>query len=70
MANNKLKKGEKWADCLSDCCEAPIKEVGKGVTMLVCSDCNDICSPMHPAGEEDYEDNDFDGDFYEEDDDF
>lgn len=57
----KLKKGESWYGGLSDCCDAPIKGMGQIITILVCSECEEMCNPKREV--DDYMD------FYDEDDD-
>lgn len=54
---------EKWVSGLSDCCNAPLKKVGNGITILLCSECGQMCNKKH---EDDGED-DFPDDFFDED---
>ena len=35
---------EKWVGGLSECCDAPCKEIGEGFTILICSECKEICN--------------------------
>ena len=61
--STKLKKDEKWVSGLSDCCDAPLKEVGQGLTILLCSECGQMCNKKWE------EEDDFPDDFFDEDDD-
>lgn len=63
MKKKTIEAGEKFVSGLSDCCEAPLKEVGSGLTILFCSDCGQMCNKKH----EDKDDDDFPDDFFDED---
>lgn len=47
------KKDWAWYGGLSYCCDAPIKEYGEGITVLVCSACDQMCNVKR--SEDDYE---------------
>lgn len=48
---------EKWVGGLSDCCDAPLKEIGEGFTILTCSECGDMCNKKWDE-EDDFPDDD------------
>ncbi len=54
------KKNEKWVSGLSDCCDAPLKEVGSGLTILLCSECGQMCNKKHEDDDEDFPEDFFD----------
>jgi hypothetical protein len=56
----KLKKGERWVGGLSDCCDAPLKEIGEGITILTCSDCGQMCNKKYDPEEDDFPEDDED----------
>jgi hypothetical protein len=36
---------EKWVGGISDCCHAPLKEItGNILSVLICSECKEICN--------------------------
>jgi len=55
------KEKETWHGGISDCCEAPIKEVGDVLTILICSECKDMCNVKQ-------DDDDFPDDFFDNED--
>ena len=57
----KKKQDWKWHGGLSDCCNAPIKEYGEGLTIIVCSECEQMCNEKRD--EDDFPD---DFDFFDE----
>jgi hypothetical protein len=50
---------EQWVNGLSDCCRSPVKEVGSGITILVCCQCGNMCDLI-------IEDDDFPEDLFDE----
>lgn len=60
--SNKLKKDERWVSGLSDCCDAPLKEIGEGLTILTCSECGNMCNKKHDD-EDDFSDDEEDDNY-------